>query len=101
MRNLVLKMRTFSVHLLSISVFFSGGAVVYTKHLSRELFIQLQHLNKEVENLQVEWGQLLLEQGTWASDARVDHLAQQRLHMALPEPSDVSVIRPKGRLVKE
>ncbi|MBI2791706.1 MAG: cell division protein FtsL [Gammaproteobacteria bacterium] len=73
-------------------VFISAIGVVYNKHQSRQLFAQLQRLQHEVESLQVEWGQLLLEQGTWSSDARVERIARERLHMKLPEPNEVMVI---------
>ncbi len=78
--------------ILSVMVFISAIGVVYNKHQSRQLFAQLQRLQHEVESLQVEWGQLLLEQGTWSSDARVERIARERLHMKLPEPNEVMVI---------
>src|SRR5689334_6917984 len=78
--------------LLSVMVFLSAIGVVYNKHQSRQLFAQLQRLQHEVESLQVEWGQLLLEQGTWSSDARVERIARERLQMKLPEPNQVVVI---------
>jgi cell division protein FtsL len=84
--------QTYGIMLLGVLVFFSALMVVYQKHLSRQLFTQLQHLHQEVDGLQIEWGQLLLEQGTWASDARVERLAQTQLHMVLPEPNQVVVI---------
>ncbi len=80
------------VGLMSLMVFMSAIAVVYFKHQSRQLFTKLQTLQQEVEALQVEWGQLLLEQGTWSSDARVERIARERLQMALPEPNAVVVI---------
>lgn len=78
---------------LSLLVFMSAIAVVYYKHQSRLLFTKLQTLNQEIEGLQVEWGQLLLEQGTWSADARVERLARERLQMVVPEPSTVVVIQ--------
>ena len=90
------KLKTIGIGTLSAMVFLSAGLVVYNKHLSRELFNRLQQAHNEIEGLQVEWGQLLLEQGTWASDGRVDYLARQRLHMVLPEPGDVVVIPNSG-----
>ncbi|MBS0288128.1 MAG: cell division protein FtsL [Proteobacteria bacterium] len=85
--------RVWQLILLSLLVFSSALAVVYYKHQSRLLFTQLQTLNEEIEALQVEWGQLLLEQGTWSSDARVERLAREQLQMAVPEPNTVVVIK--------
>ncbi|MBS0290554.1 MAG: cell division protein FtsL [Proteobacteria bacterium] len=73
-------------------VFASAIAVVYYTHQSRQHFTTLQSLQQEIESLQVEWGQLLLEQGTWSSDARVERLARERLQMTLPESSTVVVV---------
>ena len=80
------------IGLLTGLVFMSAIAVVYYKHQSRQLFTKLQTLQQEIESLQVEWGQLLLEQGTWVSDARVERIAREHLQMALPEPHAVVVI---------
>ncbi len=80
------------IGLLGFMVFISALGVVYNKHLSRQLFTKLQVIQQEIESLQVEWGQLLLEQGTWASDARVERVAREHLHMMLPEPNEVVVI---------
>ncbi len=82
-----------AVALLSGLVFASAIGVVYYKHQSRQLFTKLQNLQQDIESLQVEWSQLLLEQGTWAADARVEHVARERLQMHLPEPREVVVIK--------
>lgn len=77
---------------LGAFVFASALMVVYTKHVCRQLFNQLQMQEKEIESFQIEWSQLLLEQGTWTADARVERVAKQRLQLVLPEPKDVVVI---------
>lgn len=81
------------VAFLSSMVFFSALGVVYNKHHSRQLFTKLQSLQQEIESLQVEWSQLLLEQGTWAADARVERVGREHLKMMLPEPNEVVVIK--------
>ena len=73
-------------------LFFSALLVVHKKHQSRQLFMQLQSLQLEVERLQEEWSQLLLEQGTWASDARIEKMARTQLQMILPEPNQVVIL---------
>lgn len=82
-----------SIAFLSAMVFASAMGVVFCKHKSRQLFTKLQNLQQDIESLQVEWSQLLLEQGTWAADARVEHVARERLQMHLPEPREVVVIK--------
>ena len=82
-----------TVLILGTLVLMSAFGVVYTKHLTRQLFTQLQSLEQEAEALQIEWGQLLLEQGTWAADARIERIAKERLEMHVPEPDHIVVMR--------
>ncbi|MBS0311123.1 MAG: cell division protein FtsL, partial [Proteobacteria bacterium] len=50
-------------------------AVIQAQHRARTYFVELEHLKKEARVLDEQWGQLQLEQGTWANPARVDTLA--------------------------
>ena len=45
----------------------SAIALVYTKHESRKLFVELETLTHERDELNIEWGQLQIEQSTWAT----------------------------------
>lgn len=78
--------------LMIMLVFSSAISVIYAKHKTRQYFAELQNLQREAEDLHVEWSQLLVEQGTWASDARVEKVARQHLNMVLPLPQEVMVI---------
>lgn len=82
------------VALLTIAVLGSAIAVVYIQHLNRSLHIQLQSLYEARDALHVEWSQLLLEQGTYGSDGRVEKVAQERLQMVMPKSDSIRVIRP-------
>lgn len=66
--------------------------VIYTKQSKRLLHANLQSLYSMRDTLQIEWSQLLLEQGTWESDARVERVAREQLGMVTP--SKVNVIIP-------
>ncbi len=90
-----LSLKTVSVTVLCLSVFLSALGVVYTKHVSRQLFITLQDLQKEGDNLTTEWGQLSLEQSTWASHGRVERIAREELKMVRPEMSEVVFLHEK------
>ncbi|PCF97244.1 cell division protein FtsL [Vreelandella nigrificans] len=84
---------------LVISVLFllcmvTGLAVVTTTHMTRMQFAQLQQLEQEKNQLQTEWGQLLLEEGAWSTPARIEQIATERLDMRIPDVNDVEVIRP-------
>lgn len=68
--------------------------VVYSKHQSRRLFVELQQLVAERDRLEVEWGRLQLEQSTWATHGRVERIARERLHMRMPSPADIVMVDP-------
>jgi cell division protein FtsL len=70
----------------------SALAIVYTKHESRRLFIELEALNSERDKLNIEWGQLQIEQSTWATHARIERVAAEDLSLSRPKPTEVYVI---------
>lgn len=67
--------------------------VVYVKHESRKLFVDLQQLQATRDALNVEWGQLQLEQSTWATPGRIENMAVSRLDMVVPGPEEVVTVR--------
>ena len=83
----------FSLILLVSLVFGTGMSVVYTKHRTRQLFAELQILQKNGDDLHIQWAQLLLEQGTWAAYSRVEKLSRESLGMQPPPPAEIQVIR--------
>ncbi len=70
----------------------SGLAVVYTKHESRKLFVELERLTHERDELNIEWGQLQIEQSTWAQHARIEQVAAEDLALVRPEAAEIFVI---------
>jgi len=80
---------------LAFAVLASAIAVVEAKHESRKRFVALQLLEKERDRMNVEWGQLQLEQGTWSTHSRVESIANKRLHMVIPEMESVVIVRQK------
>jgi len=70
----------------------SSMALVYTKHTSRKLFVELEALTHERDELNIEWGQLQIEQSTWATHARIERVATEDLALERPETSDIYVI---------
>ena len=82
------------VAVLSLAVVLSALAVVYAKFQSRVLFAELQGLSKSQDKMDVEWGQLQLEQSTWAAHGRIERLAHKRLQMVLPETSQIVLVSP-------
>lgn len=70
----------------------SALALVYTKHESRRLFVELEELTAERDQLNIEWGQLQIEQSTWATHGRIERVAADELALTRPEPADIFVI---------
>ena len=72
--------------------FLSALALIYTKHESRKLFIELEQLTSERDELNIEWGQLQIEQSTWATHARIEKVAIEELSLARPATTEIFVI---------
>lgn len=72
----------------------SAVAVIWSKHQSRSLFVELQKLETERDRLDTEWGQLRLEQSTSATYGRIEKMAHDELGMIVPSPAAVRIIEP-------
>jgi cell division protein FtsL len=66
--------------------------LISSQHQTRKLFIELQKEQEREKQLNVEWGQLQLEQSTWATHARVENIATRALGMQLPELKKVRTV---------
>ena len=82
------------VPVLWVAALGSAAGAVWCKHRTRELFMQLQQLSEQRDNLDVEWGQLQLEQSAWSQHAFVENVAGNRLHMATPPAQDIKIVAP-------
>jgi len=83
-----------AVPLLWLAALGSAAGAIYCKHRARALFVELEALNARRDNLEIEWGQLQLEQSAWSTHAFVERVASARLHMAMPPPKEIEVISP-------
>ncbi len=70
----------------------SALSVVYFKDEQRSLISQLQSEHHQSQRLETEWGQLLLEQSTLVTAARIQRVAQSRLGMEQATPANVVVL---------
>ncbi|MFT7372013.1 MAG: cell division protein FtsL [Oleiphilaceae bacterium] len=77
--------------LLSL-VLMSALGVVYSSHLSRQLFAEQAVLLERSDQVQLEWAQLLLEQSAWSSPNRIERIAVDQLEMAAPETENIKLI---------
>jgi cell division protein FtsL len=81
--------------LLAGAVLVSALAQVTAKHQARQLFVELERLKGERDQLQIEWGQLQLEQSTWATHARMENLGRGELALVIPTPQEVVLVAEK------
>lgn len=79
---------------LWIATLASAAGAIYCKHRERELFVELERLNARRDNLEIEWGQLQLEQSAWSTHAFVERVASTKLRMAMPPPKQIQVTSP-------
>lgn len=77
--------------LIAIVLASALGAVA-SQHKARKLFTEMEREQERMRQLEVEWGQLQLEQSTWASHARIEKVARERLHMKPPVAGQVLAV---------
>ncbi len=69
---------------LTLVVVMSAIGVVYSRFESRQLFVELQLLKKEKDDLAIEWDRLQLEEGTVSTNGIIEKKAREQLNMQLP-----------------
>lgn len=82
------------VALLGLAVFLSALALIDARHQNRVLFEQLQQERQQRDQLNIDWGRLLLEQSTWSTHAYIEQSATQKLGMGLPADPQILVVKP-------
>lgn len=80
--------------ILWLAVLGSAAGAIFVKHRARELFVELEKVNRERDRLEIEWGQLQLEQSAWSTHAFVENVAAANLGMSTPPPKQIEVIAP-------
>lgn len=80
--------------LLLASLIACAMVAVSSQHKARKLFVELERERAKAKQLEVEWGQLQLEQGTWATHSRVERIATRELNMKLPAATRIEVVAP-------
>lgn len=89
-----MSVRTPGVPVLLLLVVVSSVGVVFAKHQGRELFIELQVLAEDRDNMNIEWGQLQLEQSTLTMHGQVERAARERLGMVNLTTANTVIVKP-------
>lgn len=79
---------------LAVILVICSLALVTSQHKSRKLFVELQKQQDQARQLEVEYGQLQLEQSTWAMHSRVEKIAVNNLQMRTPPVARVHLVPP-------
>lgn len=75
------------------AVLLGAVATVTARHEARKLFVELQRLQHERDELDIEWGQLRLEQSAYATHGLIEKTANEKMDMSVPAPGDINILR--------
>ncbi len=78
--------------ILFFALIVSSLALVKSQHKERTLYIELEQSRQVAKLLEQEYGQLQLEQSTWAMHARVEQIAAEQLQMQVPDAKRIQVV---------
>ena len=67
-------------------------SLVTSRHEARRLFVELGREQARARQYETEYGQLQLEQSTWAMPQRVEKIARDELKMQVPGPGRTELI---------
>lgn len=81
--------------ILVMAVMVVALLVIGLRHQNRMMFVELQSLQKTRDDLNIEWGKLLLEEGAWSQQRRVESTARTRMSMDLPTTGQIKVVELK------
>ena len=79
--------------LLLLVVVVCALSVVTSQHKARKYFVELQNEKDKAQQMEVEWGQLQLEQSTLALPSRVEKIAGRQLQMQMPQGKQIQFVR--------
>jgi cell division protein FtsL len=80
--------------ILLAAVLICALATVSANHSARKLVTEYEREQSRMRALETEWGQLQLEQSTWATHARVEQIARQKLGMHAPRQGQIITVGP-------
>jgi len=69
--------------------------MIFIKHESRELFIELEGLKQARDELNIQWSELKLQENRWANPVRIEKLARENLEMHKPNIESMRIYKKK------
>jgi cell division protein FtsL len=67
-------------------------SLVTSRHQARRLFVEFERGEMAARGYETEYGQLQLEQSTWAMPGRVEKIAREQLRMQLPTAARIEIV---------
>ena len=67
-------------------------SIVTSQHKARKLYFELEQQQELAKKYETEFGQLQLEQSTWAMHSRIEELAAKKMQMQVPDAKRIQVI---------
>lgn len=89
-----MNLRILSLLIVLVLNIASALGVVYTRHQSRLLAMELGTLEKSQDEGLAEWSRLQIEQGWLADASQIEKTARGVLEMREPDETQILVIRP-------
>lgn len=87
--------------ILFFALMFSALGLVNSQHKARNLYIELERANQSAKQIEQEYGQLQLEQSTWAMHSRIELIASTKMQMQVPDAKRVQVVSPTQQNVPQ
>jgi cell division protein FtsL len=78
---------------LSLVLLMSSLAVIYSKYHSRLVFIEIEKQEKALDDYEVEWVQMQLEQTTLIEENQVELAARKKM-LVMPLRENIISIKP-------
>jgi cell division protein FtsL len=79
--------------MIIVALVSSAVGVTYSVHKYRIYINVLQRLQVQRDDLETQWGQLLLEQHSWGAYGRVGKIATEQMQMRTPSPQEIIMVR--------
>lgn len=80
---------------LLFTILITALSVVYTTNMHRLAFSELERAEDQAHQLELQWGQLLLEKASYVTPSRVEKEATAKLEMVLPNEKNTYILRLK------
>jgi len=74
----------FSALVLTALCFCSALGVVFSKHLTREVSVEISQYRAAIDELELQWSQLQIEESTFSEYGLIERQAREQLGMVYP-----------------